>query len=498
MKKIFNLLTITFIFIFLIFNNSKAANVKLSKSKSIGEPSALYDGLYKYNQVCNGRLSEPAWEGSSWLIINGYITNDQTGAGKWNKIDKKSRIDKDGNIYIKGMRSHSKGNDKGIVTGNINEQNTSWVFSDRKKISKKWKYFGDKVYGMASRLGDFDWFREGGGKCVFTLTKLGEVPERYLNDKLNEEQKFSEIEFNSRSPQFERDVISKKKGKKIKIKAKIRNLNKLSEKGLAIILPSSTPNMDDEMLYENQASLAGYTTAVVYGADPRFGKKFKTSYTSSMILYDAISFIDTFIKNYSKPKEIILIASSTGSLAIIKAGWQEYIDFYPNLNLVSKVFMLNAACPEFMDVEWNNNLMVYAISGKNDDSIPPSACKNLKYSKNYKNIHLLNYDGVHHFESSMYGTEKYEENDMHLLMNCKIHFKENLYLQMIVKKTGDTYDMETDGASAKGLIKWQKKNCLGKGNHIGYNEVGATNFWKDFKSILVDNEEPANLIGYIN
>ena len=95
--------------------------------------------------------------------------------------------------------------------------------------------------------------------------------------------------------------------------------------------------MDDEMLYENQASLAGYTTAVVYGADPRFGKKFKTSYTSSMILYDAISFIDTFIKNYSKPKEIILIASSTGSLAIIKAGWQEYIDFYPNLNLVSKV-----------------------------------------------------------------------------------------------------------------------------------------------------------------
>ncbi len=99
---------------------------------------------------------------------------------------------------------------------------------------------------------------------VFTLTKLGKVPERYLNDKLNEEQKFSEIEFDSRSPQFERDVISKKKGKKIKIKAKIRNLNKLSEKGLAIILPSSTPNMDDEMLYENQASLAGYTTAVVY------------------------------------------------------------------------------------------------------------------------------------------------------------------------------------------------------------------------------------------
>ena len=109
--------------------------------------------------------------------------------------------------------------------------------------------------------------------------------------------------------------------------------------------------MDDELYYEKQVSKHGYATAIVYGAEPRYQKKFTGSYTSSMILYDAIATIDEISKQYGKLKEVILIGSSTGSLAIFKAGWQDLRNNYPSLNLITKGFMINAACPDVSEVK---------------------------------------------------------------------------------------------------------------------------------------------------
>lgn len=78
--------------------------------------------------------------------------------------------------------------------------------------------------------------------------------------------------------------------------------------------------MDDEKFYEKQVSTYGYATAIVYGAEPRYQKKITGSYTSSMILYDAITTIKEVSKKYSEPREVIIIGSSTGSLAVFKSG----------------------------------------------------------------------------------------------------------------------------------------------------------------------------------
>ena len=95
-------------------------------------------------------------------------------------------------------------------------------------------------------------------------------------------------------------------GKDQKVRVELRNLESVSN-GLIVVVPSSTPNMDDEKFYEKQVSEYGYATAIVYGADPRYQKKFTGSYTSSMILYDAVATIDEVSKQFTKPKEVILI-----------------------------------------------------------------------------------------------------------------------------------------------------------------------------------------------
>ena len=48
---------------------------------------------------------------------------------------------------------------------------------------------------------------------------------------------------------------------------------------------------------------------------------------------------------------------------------------------ISKVFMINAACPDTFDGELNKDIMIYAINGKEDDSTPGWVCKKLKKSK---------------------------------------------------------------------------------------------------------------------
>ena len=129
-------------------------------------------------------------------------------------------------------------------------------------------------------------------------------------------------------------------------------------------------NMNDEEIYEYKVSDFGLASAIIYGADPRYSSKFSGSYTSSMIMYDVIALIKYLQENYKDPKEVILMGSSTGSLAIFKAAWSDYLDKYPSISKISKVFMINAACPDTFDATLRGDIEIFAINGKEDDSTP--------------------------------------------------------------------------------------------------------------------------------
>ena len=253
--------------------------------------------------------------------------------------------------------------------------------------------------------------------------------------------------------------------------------------------------MDDEKFYEKQVSEFGFATAIVFGAEPRYQKKFTGSYTSSMIMYDAIATINAVSKKFSEPKEVILIASSTGALAIFKAGWQDYIDKYPSMKLISKGFMINAACPDRFEAKLNKDVQLVAVNGTWDNSTPGSICKDLKDSGSFENIHLLAYSGGHHFESPMYPPTKFVSYSLTLLPDCSINYEKNLY-QIIKKRDGTgEWDSETKGYE-KDQREWLGKNCIKSGATQGYEEYSSNMFWEDMRSYLVDKVEIQNLKGY--
>ena len=302
-----------------------------------------------------------------------------------------------------------------------------------------------------------------------------------------------EIKFESKNT-IEEIALLRSEGSKIEVKAQVRNIEKI-ENGIIIVVPSSTPNMSDELIYEGKIKDLNYASAIIYGADPRFTSKFSINYTSSMIMYDVIAFLAKLEKKYAKPKDIILMGSSTGSLAIFKAGWQKYRNTFSVMENISKVFMINAACPDTFEGELNKDIMIYTINGKDDDSTPGWVCNNLKKSKNYSNIILLSYDGAHHFESDHYGKTKFEEKGKHILPTCSINYKKNLHSVIKVRDSDMQRDTEVKGFN-KEHRKWIYKNCLKEGNYQGYDKKGAADFWKDVRSIIEDKAQPQELIGF--
>ena len=214
-----------------------------------------------------------------------------------------------------------------------------------------------------------------------------------------------------------------------------------------------------------------------------------------MILYDALATIDEVSKQFGKPKEVILIGSSTGSLAIFKAGWQDLRDKFPSMNLITKGFMINAACPDVSEVKYSNKIQMYAINGQQDESTPPWVCKNLKDSSKNPNLYLLNYPGGHHFESRMYPPSKYDVESMHALPTCSLNYTSNLH--QIIKRRDGTKEWNGEKKGYKqDQKKWFGKNCIDKGTLQGYEEYGAKQFWADVKSIIVDKKEANSLKGY--
>ena len=328
-----------------------------------------------------------------------------------------------------------------------------------------------------------------GSPCELKLIWASELKETTKVDQSD----MLEIRFESKNT-IEEIALLRSEGSKIEVKAQVRNIEKI-ENGIIIVVPSSTPNMSDELIYEGKIKDLNYASAIIYGADPRFSSKFSINYTSSMIMYDVIAFLNELEKKYAKPKDIILMGSSTGSLAIFKAGWQKYRNTFSVMKNISKVFMINAACPDTFEGELNKDIMIYAINGKDDDSTPGWVCNNLKKSKNYSNIILLSYDGAHHFESDHYGKTKFEAKGKHILPTCSINYKKNLHSVIKVRNSDMQRDAEVKGFN-KEHRKWVYRNCLKEGNYQGYDKKGAADFWKDVRSIIKDKAQPQELIGF--
>ena len=259
-----------------------------------GKPSSKYDGVYTFSDYCRGSKNSNAYDGSQFIIKEGMVTNDRGGAGRWTIDEKKSRVDDKGKIYIKGER---RGN-KSIIRGNLNDDEKKYfVYQFKRKVGGKSQYYGDKKYGNLKMKrkykGDSDYV-----PCVINFKRVGDVPKKIVS---KDDRKVTEISINSKNTNDDLTLLNNK-GKDQKVRVELRNLESISN-GLIIIVPSSTPNMDDEIYYEKQVSKHGYATAIVYGAEPRYQKKFTGSYTSSMILYDAIATIEEVTKLYGKTKE---------------------------------------------------------------------------------------------------------------------------------------------------------------------------------------------------
>ncbi len=428
--------------------------------------ASKYDGAYTYTHFCKGEDSSK-YDGSQFIIDDGILSNNRGGAGRW-IIKKKFKVSDDGKLKFRGKRKDKKYSVKGkfIIEGD--------------KISGK---FLAKRY---SKSGD------SYKKCDMEFKRVGGVPEKM---SLEDDREMTEITILSKNTNDDITLLNDE-GKDQKVRVELRNLESISN-GLIVVVPSSTPNMEDEIYYEKQVSKFKYATAIVYGADPRYQKKFTGSYTSSMILYDTISTINKVSEKFGKPKEVIIMGSSTGSLAVFKSGWQDLRDKYPALKLISMGFMINAACPDQSDAKYNDNIQMYAINGKQDESTPPWTCKNLKNSSNNPNLHLLTYSGGHHFESAMYPPSKYDMNSMHALPTCSLNYKANLH-QIIKRRDGSLeWDGEKKGYKKK-QKKWFNKHCIDKGTLQGYEEYGAKNFWADVKSIIVDKKDVKSLKGYTN
>lgn len=469
-------------------NNSLLISILFtSTALAVGKPSSKYDGAYTYSDYCRGSKNSNAYDGSQFIIRNGIVTNDRGGAGRWTIDEKKSKVDEKGKIFIKGER---RGN-KSIITGNLNNDEKKYsVYQFKRKVGGKSQYYGDKQYGNLKMKrkykGDSDYV-----PCVINFKRIGDVPKKVVS---KDDRKVTEITINSKNTNDDITLLNND-GKNQKVRVELRNLESIT-RGLIIVVPSSTPNMDDELYYEKQVSKHGYATAIVYGAEPRYQKKFTGSYTSSMILYDALATIDEVSNQFGKPREVILIGSSTGSLAIFKAGWQDLRNKYSSLNLITKGFMINAACPDMSEVKYSDKIQMYAINGQQDESTPPWVCKNLKDSSNNPNLHLLTYSGGHHFESRMYPPSKYDVESMHALPTCSLNYKSNLH-QTIKKRDGTKeWDGEKQGYK-QDQKKWFGKNCIDKGTLQGYEEYGAKQFWADVKSIIVDKKDAKSLKGYI-
>tara|TARA_E500000331_G_scaffold356956_1_gene416931 strand:- start:1153 stop:2103 length:951 start_codon:yes stop_codon:yes gene_type:complete len=289
-----------------------------------------------------------------------------------------------------------------------------------------------------------------------------------------------EFKINVNSPISMAAMLSGDMGKSIDISLNFEQTEAIQSRGLAVILPSSTPDMEDEFYYAKQMQLMGFSTVIVDGAKPRFAKKFTRSYTSAMIAQDLAKALEFTDEKFRKPKKVVVLASSTGSLAILASQLLPVINAMPSLGLITHIFMLNAACPAKVVPALSQNADIFTVNGLQDDSTPAFACQEMKEKNDMPNVEMLIYEGAHHFESPKY-TNLEKANAPHIIPTCRINYDQDVFMY-VEKRDGLTGISEKDVGMIN-LQKWVYKNCVKRGNLQGYNEKSARMFWSDVKRL---------------
>ena len=275
-------------------------------------------------------------------------------------------------------------------------------------------------------------------------------------------------------------ILNGEVGKSIDISLHFQQTDAIASKGLAVILPSSNANMDDENYYASQMRDMGFGTVIVNGAKPRFVKKFTRSYTTGMIVEDLAKTLEFTSNKFGNPKKIIVLASSTGSLAIFASQLKPVINALPSLKSITHAFMLNAACPAKVHPALSPGAKIFTVNGLEDDSTPAFACREMKEINDMPNVHLLTFDGAHHFESPKYNV--YGNVDgAHIIPTCKINYDKDTF--MYVEKRDGSGRMSEKDAGMVGLQKWVYGNCLKRGNLQGYNKNSSNLFWSEVKRL---------------
>ena len=286
----------------------------------------------------------------------------------------------------------------------------------------------------------------------------------------------AEFKINVDSPFSIAKMLAGETGKKLEVTLEFQQINAIESRGLAVILPSSTADMRDELFYATKMQDMGYATVVVNGAAPRFKMKFTRSYTSAMIVHDLAKTLDFVNEEFGKPKKVVLLASSTGSLAILASQMEPVIAAMPILRSVTHAFMLNAACPTKVVPTLSQTAKIFAVNGLQDDSTPAFVCEEMKQENEMPNVQLLTYPGAHHFESPIYEVVG-QVDGTHILPTCTINYDNET--KLYVKKRDGKGSASEKKQGFGGLQKWVYENCLKRGNLQGYNEGSAAKFWSD-------------------
>ena len=297
----------------------------------------------------------------------------------------------------------------------------------------------------------------------------------------------NEIFVSSKSPKSITSLLSGK-GKEVKVRVTLSGMENYANNGLVIVLPSSTPNMEDEVDWASKMSDFGFATAIVYGAEPRITdefKKFSQSYTSAMIVSDLAETISAIEKAHGEPKKFIAMGGSTGSLALLASQMTVVANARPQLSKIRQIFMLNAACVDKIESGLINTATIYAVNGADDVSTAPFVCENTKKLNQLENFELLTYPGGHHFMSQRYGPTR-EVDGKHLLTTCSLNYDKDG--MMFAKKRNTENHVSESTSGFNGFQKWVIKTCLRKGHLQGYEPDSAKKFWSDVKRLTASRD----------
>ena len=437
----------------------------------IGPKSNNFDGKYRYEFWCP-HDDQNTWDGSEFVIRDGQISNTKTGAGRITV--ETGHVDVNGSFFIKYFRSGP---------------NTQKYLGSDIFVSGNLRAAGDPKYANSKLEGNYRGYKSGsptpGGSkddgkrryhfgCVGKLTKTGDIEDMPAPFSADEA-----IVIKTKSPSNNWQLLDDV-GSEIEVEVKIAGNETQRRKGFVLIVPSSTPSMSDEEFYATKYLEMGYAVAVIYGADPRFEKKFGSSYTTYMQARDVVETLRHLTKAYSDIGSVVVTGSSQGSLAALRTVIQPFSDSYPVLEKITHLVLFNAACFDVVEAPFNQKASILAITGTSDNAIPMITCANMEKNSDAVITRKL-YSGGHHFESPLHAKEITDAP--HVLANCALIFHDN-FDETAKARRGDFSTRLTKNSSFEDYSSDVYENCLEKGTISGYEEESAKQMWSDVEDFL--------------